>query len=151
MKVQKFGGAAADSAEAIARLLDIAASSGDDVLVVSAFGGITDQLMLAGSLAERRGDYRRILDEIAAFHRNIAEASKNSVLSAVYGILAMLGQQTELFEYMRKSVGATYRTAHRSILEALRKHDPDEAERCMLAHVDGLMENVRKYWEHYRE
>jgi GntR family L-lactate dehydrogenase operon transcriptional regulator len=52
---------------------------------------------------------------------------------------------------MRKSVGATYRTAHRSILEALRKHDPDEAERCMLAHVDGLMENVRKYWEHYRE
>ncbi len=92
-----------------------------------------------------------IADVDIAFHRNIAEASKNSVLSAVYGILAMLGQQTELFEYMRKSVGATYRTAHRSILDALKKHDPDEAERCMLAHVDGLMENVRKYWEHYRE
>ncbi len=94
MKVQKFGGAAADSVEAISRLLEIAASSGDDILVVSAFGGITDQLVLAGSLAERRGDYRRILDEIAAFHRNIAE----SLLSAGYKEAVMADIDTMIGE-----------------------------------------------------
>lgn len=86
-----------------------------------------------------------------AFHREIAEASTNSALSALYGILAMMGQQSELFEYMRSRVGRHYRTAHRSILDALKAHDPDEAERCIIRHMDGLIEDVKKYWEHYRE
>ena len=86
-----------------------------------------------------------------AFHREIAEASTNSALAALYGILAMMGQQSELFEFMRKQVGRTYRTAHRSILDALKAHDPDKAEHCIIGHMDGLIEDVKKYWEHYRE
>ena len=86
-----------------------------------------------------------------AFHREIAEASTNSALAALYGILAMMGQQSELFEFMRKQVGRTYRTAHRSILDALKAHDPDKAEACIIRHMDGLIEDVKKYWEHYRE
>jgi len=86
-----------------------------------------------------------------AFHRGIAEASTNSALVALYGILAMMGQQSELFEFMRSRVGGNYRTAHRSILEALTAHDPDKAETCISGHMDSLIEDVKKYWEHYRE
>jgi len=86
-----------------------------------------------------------------AFHREIAEASTNSALVALYGILAMMGQQSELFEFMRSRVGSIYRTAHRSILDALKAHDPDKAEQCIIGHMDGLIEDVKKYWEHYRE
>ncbi len=85
-----------------------------------------------------------------AFHRAIAEASRNSALIALYGILAMMGQQSELFEYIRGRVDSTYRRAHRSILEALAAHDPDEAERCMLRHMDALIKDVTEYWEHRR-
>jgi len=86
-----------------------------------------------------------------AFHREIAEASTNSALQALYGILAMMGQQSELFEFMRSKVGSTYRSAHRSILDSLKAHDPDKAEQCIIRHMDGLIEDVKKYWEHYRE
>jgi GntR family transcriptional regulator, transcriptional repressor for pyruvate dehydrogenase complex len=92
-----------------------------------------------------------IADVDIAFHREIAEASTNSALLALYGILAMMGQQSELFEFMRHRVGVNYRTAHRSILESLKRHDADEAERCIIGHMDGLIEDVKKYWEHYRE
>jgi len=86
-----------------------------------------------------------------AFHREIAESSTNSALLALYGILAMMGQQSELFEYMRRKLGHNYRTAHRSILEALKLHDADKAERCIIGHMDSLIEDVKKYWEHYSE
>lgn len=85
------------------------------------------------------------------FHREIAEASTNSALLALYGILAMMGQQSELFEYMRRKLGHNYRTAHRSILAALKLHDPDKAEQCIIGHMDSLIEDVKKYWEHYNE
>lgn len=85
-----------------------------------------------------------------AFHRAIAEASNNSALLALYGILAMMGQQSELFEFVRSRVNSPYRQAHRCILEALKAHDQDEAERCMIRHMDSLIHDVSAYWEQYR-
>ncbi len=85
-----------------------------------------------------------------AFHRTIAEASKNSALLALYGLLAMMGQQSELFEYVRSRVNSPYRKAHRDILNALEAHDPDEAERCIVLHMDSLIEDVSQYWELYK-
>lgn len=86
-----------------------------------------------------------------AFHRGIAEASHNSALLALYGILSTMGQQSELFEYVRGRVNAPYRSAHRSILEAICAHDPDEAEKRIISHIDALIEDVTKYWNSYRE
>jgi len=82
-----------------------------------------------------------------AFHREIAIASHNAALLSLYGILAMMGQQSELFEYIRSQVNAPYRVAHRTILEALRKRDPEEAVRCIERHLDALIEDVTKYWD----
>ncbi len=82
-----------------------------------------------------------------AFHRTIAEASRNSALVALYGLLAMMGQQSELFEYVRSRLKNPYQKAHRNILNALEKHDQDEAERSIVFHLDSLIEDVRKYWD----
>lgn len=91
-----------------------------------------------------------IADIDIAFHRTIAEASKNSALLALYGFLAMMGQQSELFEFVRSRVNNPYRKAHRDILNALEAHDPDEAERCIVLHMDSLVDDVSKYWEIYK-
>ena len=86
-----------------------------------------------------------------AFHRGIAKASHNSALLALYGILSTMGQQSELFEFVRGQVNATYRQAHRTILDAICAHDPDEAEACIIRHMDALIDDVTKYWDLYRD
>jgi GntR family transcriptional repressor for pyruvate dehydrogenase complex len=85
------------------------------------------------------------------FHMEIARASHNTALQSLYGILSMMGQQSELFEFMRSQVTATYRQAHRSIMDAIFAHDADEAERCVIRHIDALIDDVTKYWDHFRE
>ncbi|NLJ47510.1 MAG: FadR family transcriptional regulator, partial [Treponema sp.] len=97
----------------------------------------------------RRGE--SIADIDIAFHRGIATASRNSALLALYGILSTMGQQSELFEYVRSRVNAPYRPAHRAILDAICSHDPDEAERNMIRHMDALIEDVTKYWDSRRD
>lgn len=109
---------------------------------------------LAAILEEQEVRARRgesIADIDIAFHRGIATASRNSALLALYGILSTMGQQSELFEFVRSRVNAPYRPAHRSILEAISSHDPDEAERNMIRHMDALIEDVTKYWDAYRD
>ena len=91
-----------------------------------------------------------IADIDIAFHRTIAEASRNSALLALYGLLAMMGQQSELFEFVRSMVNSPYRKAHRDIYNALAAHDPDEAERSIIRHMDSLIDDVKKYWEQYK-
>jgi len=86
-----------------------------------------------------------------AFHREIAAASHNSALLSLYGILAMMGQQSELFEFARTKVRLTYRKAHRDILAALCAHDADEAQLCIERHLDALIEDVTKYWDQVKE
>jgi DNA-binding FadR family transcriptional regulator len=86
-----------------------------------------------------------------AFHREIAKASHNTALMALYEILSTMGQQSELFEFVRSRVDATYRQAHRSVLEAIQAHDSDEAERCIIRHMDALIDDVTKYWDLYYE
>ena len=50
MKVLKFGGASAGSLEAIKNLIDIVGSSKERLIVVSAFSGVTDDLIRAARM-----------------------------------------------------------------------------------------------------
>ncbi len=86
-----------------------------------------------------------------AFHREIAVASHNKALLALYGILATMGQQTELFEFLRRRVNAPYQQAHSAILQAICAHDQDAAESSLIHHMDALIEDVTNYWDKYRE
>lgn len=99
---------------------------------------------------ERKAELGESIAEIdISFHKEIAEASRNQALQALYGILSMMGQQSDLFEYMRDQIGNPYRMAHREILRALVAHDAEAAERAMINHLDSLIEDVGRYWEHF--
>ncbi|PKL26446.1 MAG: hypothetical protein CVV47_00510 [Spirochaetae bacterium HGW-Spirochaetae-3] len=97
----------------------------------------------------RRGE--SIADVDIAFHRGIAKASHNNALQALYEILSTMRQQSEMFEFLRSQVDSTYRQAHRSILKAIAAHDPDDAERCIILHMDSLIGDVTKYWDLYTD
>lgn len=74
MKVMKFGGTSLNSAENILRVKNIVDSQSEPILlVVSAFGGITDQLIQASHLAAK-GDnsYDDLYKTFADHHRQIA-------------------------------------------------------------------------------
>lgn len=81
MKVMKFGGTSVGSIDSILRVKNIVESQKDSVVVVvSAFGGITDKLIYLADLA-RKGDasYRAEFDEIVGHHDEVA----NGVLSSI--------------------------------------------------------------------
>ena len=68
MKVLKFGGASVGSREAIKSLIGIVRKSGQKHVVVSAFSGVTDDLILAARFAEKRQDYSGLLDSLHERH-----------------------------------------------------------------------------------
>ncbi len=76
MKVLKFGGSSVASAENIKKVKDIVEQSPDNkFVVVSAFGGVTDQLIKASALAAQGNeDYKNELSDIEQRHLNTAKA-----------------------------------------------------------------------------
>lgn len=101
-------------------------------------------------LSRQEQKYREeqwITDDDLAFHKAIAKASRNAILESMYYQLAILGQQSQAFEYMRKIIHAEYMVSHRRILDAICESDADEAERAMIAHIENLVADVNKYWE----
>jgi len=90
MKVLKFGGSSVASPENIIKIKDIIKGYNDDiVIVVSAFGGITDDLITAGTLAENQDNsYKKLLQKIETRHletikKLIPIAEQSKVLSSV--------------------------------------------------------------------
>src|SRR5580704_7195515 len=77
MIVMKFGGSSVESAEAIARMVDVVQSqlSRKPVVVVSALGKTTDRLLEFAEEARRGGRYvaAKCLDELQEYHFSVAE------------------------------------------------------------------------------
>ncbi|HEY3120252.1 MAG TPA: bifunctional aspartate kinase/homoserine dehydrogenase I [Vicinamibacteria bacterium] len=77
MKVLKFGGSSLATPErigAVRRIVLGAARSGPLAVVVSAFEGVTNQLLECARLADRSDSgYERLYDEIARRHRSVLE------------------------------------------------------------------------------
>ena len=76
MKVLKFGGTSVGSVESIRQIQQIIAQQSDDcVVVVSALGGITDQLLKAAQLAlQDHEEYLEIYQVIRQRHINVANS-----------------------------------------------------------------------------
>lgn len=93
MLVMKFGGSSVGSAEKIKNVIKIVRSKKEEygkvVVVCSAFGGITDQLIKAGHLAEEGNlTYKEVLQAIKTRHLEIAHevitvADKQAVIEEV--------------------------------------------------------------------
>ena len=80
------------------------------------------------------------------FHKVIAHASGNKILESLYFMLFPYGQQTVIFEQIRKKTGRKYTSGHHDIMIAMEQHDPVMAEEAMLRHIDQLIDDVGRYW-----
>ena len=92
-------------------------------------------------------EHQWITEEDLNFHKTIARASRNSILESMYSLLAIFGQQSTAFELLREKINAKYMVSHRNILNAIKQGNPDKAEEAMLAHIDNLMDDIKKFWE----
>ena len=103
-------------------------------------------------LGKKRSNYMKGENDALVdidFHTTIAEASGNEVLKLLYLIVSKMGQQSDLFRYMRKKAGVAYLTSHDEIVEALKEHNSDKAEEAMIRHIEILKSEVRRYWNKF--
>ena len=95
MKVLKFGGTSVGSIESILKVKQIVESQKEPVIVVvSALGGITDQLIKVSNAAVAGGDsYLTILSDIISRHEQMIQAvipageGQNRLMRQVKGLL----------------------------------------------------------------
>lgn len=75
-KILKFGGSSVGSPERIKSVIEIIRKARHDriAVVVSAFGGVTDQLITLGKIAVLNRNFQHVLDELIKRHKNSAEA-----------------------------------------------------------------------------
>ncbi|MGI6073614.1 MAG: bifunctional aspartate kinase/homoserine dehydrogenase I [Fermentimonas sp.] len=80
MKVMKFGGTSVGSPEGLRLVKDIIESQIDTaIVVVSAFSGVTDKLLLAADFALNNNiSYKTILEEVIVSHKDIISKVINS-------------------------------------------------------------------------
>lgn len=97
MKVLKFGGSSVASPENIIKIKNILLAYNDPIIVVvSAFGGVTDQLLQAGEMAAKeQTGYKDILSEIETRHLDTVKelipiTAQSKVLSKVKSELNIL-------------------------------------------------------------
>lgn len=96
MKVLKFGGTSVAGTQQIQKVAEIIQSTQDcQVVVVSALGGVTDNLIEAGKLAEQ-GDqaYQRVLENLATRHRivcnNLLDDLENEIQREITRLFTQL-------------------------------------------------------------
>lgn len=79
------------------------------------------------------------------FHRSIANASGNTVLSSVLDGLSAPTQRARIWRGLTEH-GALLRTLdeHRAIYDALAAHQPDEARAWMTVHISGVEQWLRQ-------
>ena len=100
-------------------------------------GATIKRLLEAYETGEKSEEYRADAD----FHEAIAEASHNSMFLYLHaGILRMLREHISLnlmgMEDQTGKVTDHLRQQHVAIWDAIRKHQPEEARRAMLMHID---------------
>jgi len=81
MKVLKFGGTSVGSVQSIEKLIGIVRQSGERIIVVSAFSGVTDMLIKAVNQAASSGDFWDTLESLKTRHlesaRSLITAASN--------------------------------------------------------------------------
>lgn len=82
-----------------------------------------------------------------AFHRALARASRNPVLTAALGVIYNDPGVSVALEYIRKKMGSRMVEDHRRILDYVVKKDAEGARKAMTRHIDNLVRDVEKYWD----
>ena len=82
------------------------------------------------------------VDADSAFHLAIAEAAGNAVLLRLVNAIVDLLQQSREKSLQTANRPRLSYLKHREILETLKQGNPEEAERRMREHIEGIEENV---------
>ncbi len=109
MRILKFGGSSLSTPAAVRRVADIVLAARAEepvIVVVSAFQGVTNQLLDAARLAERAdAAYVKAFDELARRHRSavaaLAGAGRTKARAAVDAMLAELGSTLQGIHLLR--------------------------------------------------
>lgn len=98
MKILKFGGTSVGSPDAVRALVGIVKDSGERIIVVSAFSGITDSLLEAAKLASRGGAWRSIFETIVNRHHSMIDSLLEGAFSetATTHVRAILDELSSL-------------------------------------------------------
>jgi GntR family transcriptional repressor for pyruvate dehydrogenase complex len=78
-----------------------------------------------------------------AFHNAVCAAANNFLLMQFMNIVSTLGRVSRERTGGLRAVREAALDDHRRLLEALRAHDPDAAERAMVDHLDHVEEGLR--------
>lgn len=104
---------------------------------------IGDLEALVASLADCIDDPERFGDLDIALHTAVCAAAGNFLLLQFMNIVSTLGRVSRQRTGGSPHVRAAALRDHRRLLEALRAHDPDAAERAMLEHLDHVEERLK--------
>jgi GntR family L-lactate dehydrogenase operon transcriptional regulator len=85
-------------------------------------------------------------EQDVAFHRVLARASRNKVLEAAMNLIRQDAQLTPVLEYIRQEVYSIVSLDHANIAKAVELRDADMAEMAMIAHIENLIRDVKRYW-----
>ena len=85
------------------------------------------------------------------FHRLIAKAARNPVLYSAVEMIRQDGQLTPVLEYIRLTVHSVISYDHAQIVGAIERRDPGLADEAMVKHIESLIQDVNKYWDHVKD
>ncbi|HWI65072.1 MAG TPA: FCD domain-containing protein [Symbiobacteriaceae bacterium] len=80
-----------------------------------------------------------------AFHVRLAEVTGNRVLQATTRLIHTQAQTAMIPPTIHRKLKLNLAHQHRAILEAIRSHDPEQAEGAMIAHIDDVIAAIRKH------
>jgi GntR family transcriptional regulator, transcriptional repressor for pyruvate dehydrogenase complex len=84
------------------------------------------------------------VEEDTEFHYGIAFAAKNSVVRSVLDVLMGLLRETRALSLQTRGRPQRSLAGHRSVLDAIRRRDPDAAERAVRRHLEEIEAIVLK-------
>ncbi len=84
--------------------------------------------------------------EDVAFHAELARIAGNKILAASIGLIRQDHQLSPVLEIIRRRVGSKFYIDHNRIVEAISDRNPTAAKAAMCRHIEGLMQDVEKYW-----
>ncbi len=79
------------------------------------------------------------------FHKSIAKAAKNNILESFFHQLAILTKQSKDLELLCQKTATDIPRYHESIMEAIKDHNPEAAEKAMAEHIESLIDDINAH------
>jgi GntR family transcriptional repressor for pyruvate dehydrogenase complex len=90
------------------------------------------------------------IDEDAAFHQELGQASGNAVLASLVSLLRHHRRYNAIVTSMRAVVGGRLAVDHNAILDGVKRRNPGAARAAMDRHLVNLARDLDQYWAEYR-